>query len=212
MSPIFAFLLFMTVAVSTIQLFSNPVDKLIKAFEGKRAKDVEAEAKRWIDDTPLGTVIAKILGGCLRYGCWFGIAFLVSWVLKPFLIIGALVSRVGVPVLGYAAFAVWLLDIALRLKKSNGKKSTEVKIKAGEHGPVVEDVSLGKGRDRTSVRVTVLDRDGNAIAGDDADIENPLIEKPNWKAVWARRLFFFLSDVYLAYVFLVGIGLISPVG
>lgn len=174
MHPFFAFLLFLTITVAISQLFSNPFDRLIKKFEGKNMSEISAEGKQWVDDTPIGIAIVKVLSGCLSYGCWIGLALLVFYVLEPLLIITALVSRVGLPLLGYLAFAIWFMALFRRILSS--KK--------------------------------IAEKNKNS----QVDAEKLKLEKLNWRMIWAERVFFFLPDVYLAYVFLVSIGLIGPAG
>lgn len=175
MGTIGTFALGVTAFLATLATLFNPMYGALKALEGKRMSDFEQMIKNATAD--------QWVSGCLRYGCFFVLALLLTFVLEPLFVVGALANKIGNPLLGYAALTIVGLGWfdAVRTWRNNKPKKSSV-------GAVVTPSG-----ERVEGKVEI-------------DEEIP---RANWPKLYFRRVLFALPVLYLWYVFFVSIGVLK---
>jgi hypothetical protein len=182
MSAFGAFLLAVAAFIGTVMLITDPTQKMMKWMRGKRKGEVEAEAKAWVEEQEAGKVIGK---GC-GFLFFILLALLYTYVVEPVAVISALVNKIGYQPVAYVMLAIvavsWVSSARAFMK---GKSSTETQVE----GVVVTEAGQ-------QVKGTVIETDEK-------------IELPHPLWLRARRVFFALPTLYLWYLFLVAIGVLS---
>lgn len=170
------FLLAIAAFVGTVLFFVNPAVKMEKWARGKKTSDLKAAVNDKLENDP-GTTILQ--------GCGFLIFVLIglsyTFVVEPIAVITALINKIGYLPLAYAMLVIVGLSwIKLaRPFMSNNKKTAPKGTVITERGQKVEG--------------TVIEVDEELKLG------NPFLNM-------ISRLFYFLPDLYLWYMFFVVIG------
>ncbi len=174
-----SFFLVVAAFIGTVMFFINPFTRLQKQFKGKKTSEVRAELKQKLEDEP-GEMVAKGLGCCLF--AILGMSY--TFIIEPLAIIAALINKIGYQPLAYAMLfivAVSWIQFAMTIMRNGNKPK---------------------------VSGTVKTHEGKEITGDVVSLDEEVnFGNPVWNAT--KRLFFFLPDLYLWYIFLVVIGVMS---
>lgn len=120
--------------------------------------------------------LASCMAMAAKLGCFMVVAVLLNFVFEPFFIIYGLVNKLGNSTFAYVALGIVALYWYLNVKASIPRK----------------------GKNKTAVRT----ESGEVVEG---DVVSEL-HKVNWTKVYLRKAFFLIPEVYLIYLFLVGIG------
>lgn len=180
MGTLGTFLLVVAAFVGTVMLFANPGPKLEKWLRGKKTSELEAEAKAWVDTNDTSEIVAK--------GCGFIFFVLLSisytFVVEPLAIIAALVNKIG-----YQPFAYAMLAIVALSWMQFSRSILSIKKKPAAKG-------------------TVVTEDGKKIEGTVINVDEEIkLNHPAWLSI--NRVFFSLPTIYLWYLFLVIIGVLT---
>ncbi|MDP3994643.1 MAG: hypothetical protein Q8P91_02345 [bacterium] len=180
MSTFGTFLLAIAAFIGTVMFFANPAVKLERWMRGKKTSELKTVIEDKLENNP---------GSAILSGCGFVIFVLINFaytlVVKPLAVITALVNKIGYLPLAYVMLAIVALSWikASRAFAFNNKKKTVSK------GTVM--TNLGQ-----KVEGTIVEVDEEIKLG------NPFLNTMN-------RLFFFLPDLYLWYMFLVVIDVLK---
>lgn len=179
LSPFGTFLLVMSAFVGTVLFFVNPAVKLEKWARGKKASEVKAVMTDKLENEP---------GSALMQGCGFVIFILIglsyTFVIEPIAVITALVKGIGYMPVAYAMLVIVGLSWI-----NFARAFTTNKSKTAPQGTVM----TARGQ---KVEGTVIEVDEEVKLG------NPFVNA-------IKRIFFFLPDLYLWYLFLVVIGVLK---
>jgi len=180
LSPFGTFLLVVAAFVGTVLFFVNPAIKMEKWMRGKKSSELKAE----IDEKLENETGSVIIQGCGLL-VFVLIGLLYSFIVEPFAVIYAMINKIGYPPIAYAMLVIvglsWV-KVARALFASNNKKSAPKGTVMTERGQKVEG--------------TVIEVDEEIKLG------NPFLNA-------VGRLFYFLPDLYLWYMFLVVIGVLK---
>lgn len=173
------FLLAIAAFLGTVMFLINPMVKMEKQLRGKKGSEVTEEFKAAWETDP-GNVILKGCGCCSFALLALGYTFVV----EPLAIIAALVNKIGYqPIAYFMLFIVAISWFQIARAFMNNKK-------------------------KSATTGTVKTEGGQTVSGEVVSLDEEVkLGNPTWNAI--KRLFFFLPDLYLWYMFLVVIGVIK---
>ncbi len=180
MSTFGTYLLVFAALIGTLLFIYNPGIALEKWAKGKKSSDLGNTLEKNIEENPLGVVGT----GCL----WLFhtlLGLLYSFAVEPIAIIAALINKLGFLPIAYAMLAIVAINWVYSVK-----------------------IFSGAFKGAKKPQGAVVTKDGKKVEGTVVEVDEELkIGNPVWN--WVKRIFFFLPDLYLWYLFFVVIGVIK---
>jgi len=178
MSTLGTFLLAVAAFLGTVMFLINPLTKMEKQLRGRRRSEISEELKTAWETDPSNMVIK----GC-GYCSFVLLALGYTFVVEPLAVVSALINKIGYqPVAYFMLFIVAISWFRFAHSLINNKKKSP------------------------PTSGTIITSGGETVTGEVVNLDEEVkFGNPTWNTI--RRLFFFLPDLYLWYMFLVVIGI-----